>query len=115
MSHEAMFDKYLAHDGFVHVARDIGHPLYLDGKYTATLIEAGISGAVVFWHDTFGLGNTLETVYSVPLDPVAAAAAIREVSAEIDIKAHSRATHVELLAASDPRTSVEARAMRMFG
>lgn len=109
-SHEELIRRYLAHDAFVHVAADIGHPLYLDGKYTATLAEAALSGALIFWHDTFGLGNQFSTVFDVPKDPAAAAAEIRAARTGIDIETHSRATREEFLFAFDPRRSLVARA-----
>ena len=27
-------------------------PSSYDGKYTATLLETGVNGAILFWHDT---------------------------------------------------------------
>lgn len=114
MTHEATVRRYQSHDGFVHVARDVAHPIYLDGKYTATLIEAGLTGAILFWHDTFGLGNHLETVFEVPLEPTAAAARILEVRTSLDVAAHSRRTHEEMMDVFNPTTSVRVRAEAML-
>ncbi len=110
VKHKEVVRKYRQYDGFVHVARDIKDRLYIDGKYTATLIEAGLTGAILFWHDTFGLGNTLETVFELPLDEQAAAERILDIRASIDVPQHSRRTVEELRECSDPAASVRARA-----
>lgn len=114
MRHEATVRRYQAHDGFVHVARDVAHPIYLDGKYTATLIEAGLTGAILFWHDTFGLGNHLETVFEVPVEPARAAERILEVRSSLDVMAHSRRTHEEMMDVFNPVASVRVRAEAML-
>jgi hypothetical protein len=102
--------RYLRHDGFVHNAGDIADPVYVDGKYTATVIEAGLSGAIIFWHDAFGLGNDFETVFELPLAPDDAAEVILDVASHIDVTRHSRRTREEFLERSDPETSVAVRA-----
>lgn len=112
--HQLLYDKYLSHDAFVHVAADIRHPLYIDGKYTATLMEAAISGALVFWHDTFALGNDLETVFTLPEEPKAAAAEILKVRGTVDVESHSRSTRAEFLDRFDPHRSVAIRAAHML-
>lgn len=99
-SHGSVIAKYLEHDGFVHVAAEV--PPYVDGKYTATLLEAGLSGCILFWHDTLGLGNDFETVFSLPLDPDEAAAQIILVKDNIDVARHSALTSEEVLERSDP-------------
>jgi hypothetical protein len=95
--HTTVIKKYHAHDGFVHCAGDIAHPAYLDGKYTACLMEAGATGAILFWHDTFSLGNDLECVFSLPLDPKDAGAKIRSIARDLDVEKHSRMTRNEIL------------------
>ena len=107
--HARTIREYHRFDGFVHVARDVRHPEFIDGKYTAALIEAGVSGAILFWHDTWGLGNGLETVFELPLDTAAAAQRILEVREGVDIEAHSRRTREEMLDTFSPTTSVGAR------
>ncbi|MEI2833228.1 MAG: hypothetical protein V9G25_00290 [Acidimicrobiia bacterium] len=59
VNHKTVVKKYQEYDGFVHVASDKMHPLHIDGKYTASLIEAGVTGSILFWHDTYKLGNGL--------------------------------------------------------
>lgn len=110
VDHSDVITKYNEADAFVHVARDIKDPLYIDGKYTASLIEAGLTGCILFWHDTFNLGNNLKTVFSLPLDPTEAAAEIKRVIRTIDVKAHSEMTHSEMLANFNPENSVRIRA-----
>jgi hypothetical protein len=110
VSHAAIIRKYKKNDAFIHVAKDIKDPIYIDGKYTATLIEAGLSGCIIFWHDTFGLGNTLETVFELPLDTNEAASMITEISKTINVKEHSLRTHQEMLKKFNPVDSVKVRA-----
>lgn len=114
VDHKTIIKKYQNSDGFVHVARDIKSQLYLDGKYTASLIEAGLTGAILFWHDTFGLGNNLKTVFDIPLDPGEAAAEINRIISKLDVKKHSRATHDEMLATFNPESSVLTRVKAML-
>lgn len=110
VSHDSVVRKYKKSDAFIHAAKDIKDPLFIDGKYTATLIEAGLSGCIVFWHDTFNLGNTLETVFSVSLDPDTAAIQIKSIIAELNVKEHSEKTHQEMLDKFNPENSVRVRA-----
>lgn len=114
VSHEATIAKYQNYDGFVHVARDMRHPEFIDGMYTATFIEAGATGAILFWHDTWGLGTPLETVFQLPVETVAAAAMILDIRASLDVEKHSRATREEMLESFNPRRSVTVRAERML-
>jgi hypothetical protein len=113
VSHRDTVRRYQAFDGFVHVARDVRHPEFIDGKYTASFIEAGVTGAILFWHDTWGLGNGLDTVISLPESTDAAAAQILEVRASADISALSRATREEMMDTFAPHHSVAVRAARM--
>jgi hypothetical protein len=114
VSHEATIAKYQDYDGFVHVARDVRHPEFIDGMYTATFIEAGATGAILFWHDTWRLGTPLETIFTLPLDTAAAAREILDIRASIDVAAHSRRTREEMLDSFNPRRSVTVRAERML-
>lgn len=98
--HSKVIRKYLEYDGFVHIAREV--PPYSDGKYTASFLEAGLTGAILFWHDTLGLGNDLETVFDLPLDPPAAARRILEIRDSLDVPAHSRRTSEEIRTKFDP-------------
>jgi len=109
VSHEKVVKKYQDYDGFVHIARDIKHQILIDGKYTASLIEAGLTGAILFWHDTFSLGNNLETVFSLPLEPKAAAKEIIRISNTIDVREHSKKTRQEMLDTFSPEVSVKKR------
>ena len=111
--HARTIREYHRFDGFVHVARDVRHPEFIDGKYTASLIEAGVTGAILFWHDTWGIGNGLETVFELPLDTDAAARRILEIRASLDVAAHSRCTREEMLDTFNPRASVARRAARI--
>lgn len=111
--HKRTIAKYQEYDGFVHVARDVRHPEFIDGKYTASLIEAGVTGCIVFWHDTWGLGNGLETVFDLSLDSTAAAREILEIRSSIDVRAHSQKTREEMLDVFNPQGSVRVRAERI--
>ena len=113
-THEKAIAKYREYDGFVHVARDVRHPEFVDGMYTATLIEAGATGAILFWHDTWSLGTPLETVFQLPLDTTAAAERILEVRSSIDVAAHSRRTAEEMREHFSAARSVRIRAERML-
>lgn len=115
VEHSTIVKKYQKNDAFIHVARDIKDEVFIDGKYTACLIEAGLTGCILFWHDTFGLGNNLETVFSLPLDTDKAAAEIKRILASIDIEEHSRKTHEEMLRVFNPEVSVRTRAESMLG
>lgn len=112
--HRSTVKKYGEYDGFVHVARNVGHIEFIDGKYTASLIEAGVTGAIVFWHDTWGLGNGLETVFDLPVRTADAAARLLEIRSSLDIERHSRATREEMITTFNPRRSVAIRAERMI-
>jgi hypothetical protein len=111
--HRRTIEKYQNYDGFVHVARDVRHPEFIDGKYTASLIEAGLTGAILFWHDTWGLGNSLETVFDLPLDTARAAERILEIRSSLDVEAHSKRTREEMLDTFNPQKSVSIRAQRI--
>lgn len=113
VSHESTIAKYQDYDGFVHVARDVRHPEFIDGMYTATFIEAGATGAILFWHDTWGLGTPLETVFQLPLDTEKAAERILEIRSSLNVEAHSRRTSEEMLESFNAARSVAVRAERM--
>lgn len=114
VSHEAIIAKYYKYDGFVHVAAEIPNEGVLDGKYTATLIEAGMSGEILFWHDTFELGNDLETVFDLPLDEQKAAEFILDVKNNVDIYKHSQQTREEMLTIFNVERSVRIRAEKIL-
>jgi hypothetical protein len=114
VDHQKVIRKYRQYDGFVHVASDVRHVILLDGKYTASLIEAGLTGSILFWHDTFNLGNNLETVFNLSVEPAAAAQEIVDISKSIDVAKHSRRTRQEMLDTFNPRISVRARAERIL-
>lgn len=113
VSHRSTVRQYRRYDGFVHVARDVRHPEFIDGKYTAAFIEAGVSGSVLFWHDTWGLGNGLTSVIELPESTEAGARRILEVRQSADILALSRATREEMMDVFTPQHSVRVRAARM--
>jgi hypothetical protein len=108
VEHSEVIKKYKRHDAFVHVAAET--PGYVDGKYTACLIEAGATGAILFWHDTLGLGNELETVFNLPVDPITAAGEIMQIRKSINVEKHSRLTREEILDVYDAERSVNFRA-----
>jgi hypothetical protein len=114
VTHEATIAKYQAYDGFVHVARDVRHPEFIDGMYTAAFIEAGATGAILFWHDTWGLGTPLETVFQLPENTERAAELILDVRSSLDVAKHSRLTREEMLDTFNPARSVAVRAARML-
>jgi hypothetical protein len=111
--HSRVIKKYQQYDGFVHVAGEKPSPVYIDGKYTAALLEAGLTGAILFWHDTLGLGNDLETVFNLPLEPEEAAREIRHIRENIDVERHSRLTREEILEKYSPDRSIGYRAARI--
>lgn len=92
--HDELIAKYSAYDGFVHIAAQT--PPFVDAKYTATLLEAGLTGSILFWHDTLSLGNEFETVFSLPLDPEQAAKEILIIRSSIDVETHSKRTAEEI-------------------
>jgi hypothetical protein len=111
--HSVVAKKYQQYDGFVHVAAEIPHAVCIDGKYTAALLQAGVTGAILFWHDTLGLGNDLETVFDLSVDPTAAASQILEIRSGLNVVRHSRMTRDEILEKHDPARAVEFRAIKM--
>ena len=113
VDHKKVVEKYKEFDGFVHIAKDIKDKVHIDGKYTASFIEAGATGAILFWHDTFGLGNDLKTVFSLPLDEKKAAEEILRIRETIDIVKHSKETRREMLNTFNPKTSVAIRARKI--
>lgn len=82
-------------------------------KVTASLIEAGVSGAIVFWHDTWSLGNGLQTVFDPLVSTAEAARENLQIRASIDVARHSRATRVEMLDTFNPHHSVTVRTKLM--
>ncbi|WP_090459746.1 hypothetical protein [Nitrosospira sp. Nsp1] len=113
--HEEVIKKYHMYDAFIHVARDIKDPIYIDGKYTASLLEAGLTGAILFWHDTFQTGKNLETVFDLPLDIEEAARIILEVRESINVEKHSQKTQEEILDVCRPEHSVSIRCQHILG
>lgn len=113
VDHAAVVAKYQEYDGFVHVARDVRHPEFIDGKYTASLIEAGVTGAILFWHDTWGLGNGLETVFELPQETALAAERLLEIRSSLDVEKHSMQTREEMLDVFSPHHSIAVRAARI--
>lgn len=83
-------------DGFLQPGR-IGDPpgRFMDAKYTVSLIEAGLSGCIIFWHDVMGIGNSMKTVFEVPLNPKGMAERIKDVVSSIDLEKHSILTAEE--------------------
>ncbi|PZU46378.1 MAG: hypothetical protein DI566_07760 [Microbacterium sp.] len=114
VSHRETIRKYREYDGFVHIARDVRHPTMIDGKYTASLMEAALTGAIVFWHDTLGLGNDFETIFDAPASTHDAAEYIHQVRSSLNVRAHSRATAEEMKERADPGRSVAVRAHAML-
>lgn len=112
--HSTTIAKYRAYDGFVHVAKDVKHPTMLDGKYTATVMEAALTGALIFWHDTLNLGNTFETVFDMPINTDLSAELIRDVRSSVDIRRHSELTREEFIEKVAPEKSVELRSTAML-
>ncbi len=107
---DTIIKKYYSSDAFVHIAGEINNKLYLDGKYTASLIEAGMAGCIIFWHDTYNLGNTLKTVFSVSSSEEIAAKEIKDILSKIDIGKHSNATRREMIDTHNVGNSVKIRA-----
>lgn len=109
VDHESTIRRYIEHDGFVHIAAEKPLPNHLDGKYTAALLEAAVTGSIVFWHDTFGTGNDFETIYSLPKEPEQAASEILEIIRNIDVEKVSAETSQEVSERCDPRKIVAYR------
>jgi len=105
--HSVVIEKYHAYDGFVHVA--VETPPFVDAKYTATLLEAGLTGCILFWHDTLGLGNDFETVFDLPSDPQKAAEQILSIRQSIDIQSHSKRTAEEIYERVNPEKVMQVR------
>ncbi len=105
--HSALIKRYQQHDGFVHIAKE--NPPHTDAKYTATLFEAGATGALLFWHDALGLGNDFETIFSLPCEPELAANEILRIRREVDIERHSRRTAEEIRERCNPDAVVRTR------
>jgi hypothetical protein len=92
-SQEQMIASYQEADGFLHPGRVGPAPGYfVDAKYTVSLIEAALSGCIIFWHDAMNHGNSMETVFEVSLDPKEIADKIQQVVGSIDLDAHSTKT-----------------------
>lgn len=114
VDHKEVIKKYQSYDGFVHSAKDIQDTTYIDGKYTASFIEAGLTGSILFWHDTFGLGNGLKTVFELPLDPSHAAEKIRDIRLSIDVEKQSKLTREEMMDTFNPKKSVDVRVQKIL-
>lgn len=109
VDHLSTIKKYVEYDGFVHIAEEKPLPEHLDGKYTAALFEAGVTGSIIFWHDTFDTGNDFETIFSLSKDPETAAKQILEIRNEIDVKRHSELTSEEISDKCHPQKAVDYR------
>lgn len=107
LSHDTLIKRYQQYDGFVHIAKD--NSPATDAKYTATLLEAGATGALLFWHDTLGLGNDFETIFNLPLDPALAAAEILQIRQHVNIEQHSRRTAEEIRDRCNPDSVMRIR------
>lgn len=107
VSHAELIEKYHQYDGFVHIAGKT--PPHTDAKYTATLLEAGLTGCILFWHDTLNLGNDFETIFSLPLEPALAAQEILQIRKSIDVALHSKRTAEEIYDRTNPDKIVKQR------
>ncbi|HEY8558970.1 MAG TPA: hypothetical protein VIL74_01105 [Pyrinomonadaceae bacterium] len=107
--HLTTIKKYVEYDGFVHIAAKKPDKLHLDGKYTAALLEAGVTGAIIFWHDTFGLGNDFETIFALSKEPQTAAREILEIKDRIVAEKHSARTSEEISERCHPQKIVRFR------
>ena len=112
IDHKKVIKKYQQYDGFVHVASDV-KSYNIDGKYTACTMEAGLTGSIVFWHDTYQLGNDFETFFDLPLEPQHAAEQILKISQNIDVEKHSKLTREEVLDKCDIKRSIDFRAKKI--
>jgi hypothetical protein len=107
LSHDMLIKRYQQYDGFVHIAK---HNLpATDAKYTATLLEAGATGSLLFWHDTLGLGNDFETIFNLPLNPTQAAKEILHIRQNVNIEQHSRQTAEEIRDRCNPDSVMRIR------
>jgi hypothetical protein len=84
----------------------MGDYRHIDGKYTASMLEAAASGAICFWHDTYGLGNEFKSVVTIPADPDQAAEVIKK-TCRRDIAKLSTATATEIRKKCDPRKAAK--------
>lgn len=114
LRHSTTIKKYQTYDAFVHIASDIKHDKYLDGMYTASLIEAGLTGAIIFWHDTYNVGGYLDSVFNVSSDPDTAAKEIQEIIKTLDVREWSKKTRNEMKEVFNPENSVRIRAEEML-
>jgi len=114
VKHSKVIELYHQYDGFVHIAGEKFHKRYIDGHILSTMLEAGLTGSILFWHDTHGMGPALETVFDMPLDIELAAARILELRESLDVEKHSRATREEILEKHNPEKSVRLRAEQML-
>jgi len=94
--YESLPALYQGADGFIH-PNMIGSPpgCYIDGKYSASTCEAGLSGCIIFWHDAMNLGNDMETVFEISLDPKEISEKVQDVVSSIDLDRHSDKTAEE--------------------
>lgn len=87
-----------------------------DCNYNGTTLEAGLSGCVVFWHDAMGLGNKLETVFEISLNPVEIAKRIQDIVNNINLEKHSLLTAEEFYEYCNIGNSIKCKVeiMKMF-
>lgn len=109
VSHRTVIRKYSEYDGFVHVAAEKQLLEHIDGKYTAALLEAGVTGSVIFWHDTLNLGNNFETVIHLPKDIDKAASEILHIRKNLDVERQSEKTSQEISDTCHPEKVVAFR------
>lgn len=112
LPHSVIVEKYHQYDGFVHVAAET--PPLVDGKYTASLLEAGLTGAILFWHDTLGLGNDFETIFSISKDPATAANEILNIRNNINVELHSKRTAEEIYERCNPEVVMDLRVEKIL-
>jgi glycosyltransferase involved in cell wall biosynthesis len=94
--HSRMIEIIQDADGFLHPSKIGEAPsCWVDAKYTVSLIEAGMSGCIIFWHDVMKHGNSMETVFEISQNPIEIAARIQEVVGSIDLEKHSQRTAEE--------------------
>ena len=97
-------------DGFLS-PNMIGEPpgYYIDAKYTCAMVEAGLSGCIIFWHDCMNLGNSFETVFEISLDPIEIANKVQEVVGSIDLDKHSTKTAKEFYEKCNVENAIKSR------